>query len=70
MKVKVTYDADGTKIFKLKRKRLSSQIVPGTTTAIVMVLNENGEPIETYHFSKVYMIERVSENRKPRTRKR
>jgi hypothetical protein len=52
----VTYDADGTKTDIIEGHRISSQIFPGTTTALVLVYNKDDLEVASYQYTMVYRM--------------
>lgn len=59
MKVKIVYDADGTCELIIKAYCVSTQVLPGTCTALIKVYNKKNKITRTYQFSKVYWIEKI-----------
>lgn len=60
MKIRIVYDADGTKTLNVNGHKITTQLFHDFNgSGLVLVCNKKGNVTQTYHFGKVYLIERI-----------
>lgn len=60
MKLTVLYDADGTKTIDIEGHHITTQLFHDCNgSAVVNVYNKKRKKIKTFHFGKVYLMEKT-----------